>query len=61
MLGCRLAPAAGGRAGKLAAGVAMVLAFSVGMAIVLVLVGLVAWKLKSAALGCSPKTAGAAR
>ncbi len=37
--------------GKLAAGVAMVLAFSAGMAIVLVLVGLAAWKLKTAALG----------
>jgi nickel/cobalt transporter (NicO) family protein len=37
--------------GKLAAGVAMVLAFSVGMAIVLVVVGLIAWKLKAAALG----------
>ncbi len=36
--------------GKLAAGVAMVLAFSLGMAIVLVLVGLAAWKLKTAAL-----------
>ena len=37
--------------GKLAAGVALVLAFSAGMAIVLVLVGLVAWKLKAAAFG----------
>ena len=37
--------------GKLAAGVELVLAFSVGMAIVLVAIGLVAWKLKAAALG----------
>ena len=37
--------------GKLAAGVAMVLAFSAGMALVLVLVGLLAWKLKATALG----------
>ncbi len=37
--------------GRLAAGVAMVLAFSAGMGMVLVAVGLVAWKLKAAALG----------
>jgi nickel/cobalt exporter len=37
--------------GRLAAGVAMVLAFSVGMGIVLVAAGLVAWKLKAAAVG----------
>jgi nickel/cobalt exporter len=37
--------------GRLAAGVAMVLAFSAGMATVLVVVGLVVWKLKAAVLG----------
>jgi ABC-type nickel/cobalt efflux system permease component RcnA len=37
--------------GKLAAGVALVLAFSAGMAIVLVSIGILAWKLKSTALG----------
>ncbi len=37
--------------GRLAAGVALVLAFSAGMALVLVAVGLLAWKLKSAAFG----------
>jgi nickel/cobalt transporter (NicO) family protein len=37
--------------GRLAAGVAMVLAFSAGMATVLVAVGLVVWKLKAAVLG----------
>ncbi len=37
--------------GRLAAGVAMVLAFSVGMGLVLVAAGLVAWKLKAAVLG----------
>ena len=42
--------------GKLAAGVALVLAFSAGMAIVLVAVGLVAWKLKAAALGAESQS-----
>lgn len=37
--------------GRLAAGVELVLAFSAGMAIVLVVVGLAAWKLKTAAVG----------
>jgi nickel/cobalt transporter (NicO) family protein len=37
--------------GRLAAGVGLVLAFSAGMAAVLVVVGCVAWKLKSSALG----------
>ena len=40
--------------GKLAIGVELVLAFSAGMAIVLVAVGLLAWKLKAAALGLGP-------
>jgi nickel/cobalt transporter (NicO) family protein len=35
--------------GKLAAGIVLVLAFSAGMAIVLVMIGTLAWKLKSAA------------
>ena len=39
--------------GRLAAGVAMVLAFSAGMGMVLVAVGLVAWRLKSAAFGAA--------
>jgi ABC-type nickel/cobalt efflux system permease component RcnA len=42
--------------GKLAAGVELVLAFSLGMAIVLVLVGLAAWKLKSKALGAEAQS-----
>ncbi len=37
--------------GRLAAGVALVLAFSAGMAVVLVAVGSLAWKLKSAVVG----------
>ena len=37
--------------GRLAAGVGLVLAFSAGMAAVLVVVGCVAWKLKSATFG----------
>jgi ABC-type nickel/cobalt efflux system permease component RcnA len=37
--------------GRLAAGVGLVLAFSAGMAIVLVAVGCLAWKLKSAVIG----------
>src|SRR5262249_35781022 len=37
--------------GRLATGVELVLAFSVGMAAVLVLVGCLAWKIKSVALG----------
>jgi ABC-type nickel/cobalt efflux system permease component RcnA len=37
--------------GRLAAGVGLVVAFSAGMAIVLVAVGCLAWKLKSAAIG----------
>ena len=41
--------------GRLAAGVVLVLAFSVGMALVLVVVGLLAWKLKSAAFGAEPQ------
>jgi nickel/cobalt transporter (NicO) family protein len=42
--------------GKLAAGVTMVLAFSAGMAIVLVVVGLLAWKLKATALGSESRS-----
>ena len=37
--------------GRLGAGVGLVLAFSAGMAAVLVAVGWLAWKIKSAALG----------
>jgi ABC-type nickel/cobalt efflux system permease component RcnA len=37
--------------GRLAAGVGLVLAFSAGMALVLVTVGVLAWKLKSAVIG----------
>ncbi len=37
--------------GRLAAGIALVLAFSAGMATVLVVLGSVAWKLKAAAMG----------
>ena len=37
--------------GRLAAGVGLVLAFSAGMAIVLVAVGCLAWKLKSSVVG----------
>ena len=42
--------------GRLGAGVAMVLAFSAGMGIVLVAVGLVAWRLKAAALGADSQS-----
>lgn len=41
--------------GRIAAGVALVLAFSAGMAIVLVVVGMVAMKLKTATLGMEPQ------
>jgi ABC-type nickel/cobalt efflux system permease component RcnA len=41
--------------GRLAAGVALVLAFSAGMAAVLVVVGIVAMKLKKATFGIEPK------
>jgi ABC-type nickel/cobalt efflux system permease component RcnA len=41
--------------GRLAAGVALVLAFSTGMAVVLVVVGIVAMKLKRATFGIEPK------
>lgn len=37
--------------GRLAAGVGLVIAFSAGMAAVLVVVGSLAWKLKSATVG----------
>ena len=40
---------------RLAAGVALVIAFSAGMALVLVVVGLLAMKLKSATLGMEPQ------
>jgi len=39
--------------GKLAAGIALVFAFSAGMATVLVVLGSVAWKLKAVALGAN--------
>ena len=42
--------------GRLAAGVVLVLAFSAGMAMVLVAVGLLAWKLKSAAFGAESQS-----
>jgi len=42
--------------GRLAAGVGLVLAFSAGMATILIAVGCLAWKVKSAALGLNRET-----